>query len=124
MNKQLYNQRAQEHLTHAKALFESGDYVQSAEKIWGSLSALINARSAIPVKLVSDKKRCFLTLFNVYNRTAPGLYIQMRTLSFTAGEEIFDVIYGLHKFFYGGANYTKNQLEKYLPFLIDLLGKL
>ena len=120
----LYAQRLKDHLAHAHSLYASGDYVQTGEKIWGALSALINSRSLVDVKSPNDKKTCFVSLFNAYNNRTPSLFSQMRTLGFRSAEEVFDAIYGLHKFFYGGTNYTPAQLQQRLPFFIDLLDNL
>lgn len=120
----LYAQRVKEHLSHAKTLCASGDYVQAGEKIWGALSALVNTHSCRDVKRVEDKKICFISLFSTYNRVTPSLYPNMRALGFRNEEEVFDSIFGLHKFFYGGANYTSAQLSTMLPFFISLLENL
>lgn len=126
VNKQLYEQRTTEHLKHARVLLATGDYVQAGEKIWGALSALVNSKSADfkDVKGVEDKRYYFNRLFNSYNNRAPTLYPKMRGLHFSDSDEIFDNIYGLHKFFYGGAIYSDQQLKKYLPFFIELLENL
>lgn len=121
MNKQLYAQRVQEHLSHATSLCRNGDFVQAGEKIWGALSALINSKWFRDVKSVEDKRSCFISLFSRYNAVTPSLYPKMHVLSLRNGDEIFDVIFGLHKFFYGGAYYSDAQLKKFLPFIIDLL---
>lgn len=102
----------------------SGDYVQAGEKIWGALSALINSRSSIDVKRVEDKKIRFISLFSTYSRVTPSLFPKIRALGFRNEEEVFDSIFGLHKFFYGGANYTTAQLSPRIPFFISLLEKL
>lgn len=125
MNQALYAQRLKEHITHAKALCAVGDYVQAGEKIWGALAALINSRVFVEIRSVDDKESSFLRLFSVYkSKTTANVYSQMRGLGFAKEEEIFDFIYGLHKFFYGGTNITNFQLSQTIPFLINLIEQL
>jgi hypothetical protein len=101
------------------------DYVQAGEKIWGALSALINSRVFVEIKGVNEKESSFLRLFSAYrSRTTTNVSSQMRGLGFRTDKEIFDSIYGLHKFFYGGSNYTNSVLSQIIPFLISLIEQL
>jgi len=124
LSQKLYAIRLQEHLAHAKTLSNKGDYVQAGEKIWGALSALVNSRLIPEAKAVDHKKKRFLSLFNSYLMRTPNLRSQMRQLGLKNDDEVFHAIYGLHKFFYGGANYNNQYLSKIVPFLISLIEKL
>jgi hypothetical protein len=105
-------------------LFNSGDYVQAGEKIWGALAALVNSKFTSEVFSVTDKKRRFLALAYQYQRTHPQLYASMHQIGFRRLEDVWYDIYGLHKFFYGGANYDNQFLSQLIPFLIQLMGSL
>lgn len=126
VNKLLYEQRKNEHLKHAKSLVATGDYVQAGEKVWGALSALVNCHTSttVDVKDVDNKKIFFSVLVQRYKQKTPSLGPKMRSLQLRDADEVFDAIFGLHKFFYGGANYSSGQLQKYLPFFIELLENL
>lgn len=124
MGQHLYTQRLSTHLKHASFLVAKGDYVQAGEKIWGALSALVNSRFSPEVYRVEDKKRRFLILLNRYLQNNPQVQKQMHQLGFRRTSDIFDVIYGLHKFFYGGASYSEDSLKQIIPFLIQLLQEL
>lgn len=121
---QLYAKRFAEHISHANTLYQSGDYVQAGEKVWGALSALINSRSKIELKSRPEKERFFLGLFNKYRQKNPNLRLQMQKLGFTNDADVFDAVFGLHKFFYGGANFTNQQLSARILFFIQIIENL
>jgi len=76
-------------------------------------------------KRIDEKKNSFLNLFSAYkSKTSSNVNAQMNGLGFKTAEEIFDSIYGLHKYFYGGAEYSDSELSQIIPFLISLIEQL
>jgi hypothetical protein len=124
LSQQLYNKRFNEHISHAKILNQNGDYVQAGEKVWGALSALVNARSPVEFKSPNDKKAFFVGLLNQYLQHNPVPKQQMRQLGFRNSTDVFYAAYGLHKFFYGGTLYTDKTLSTRIPFLIGVIENL
>jgi hypothetical protein len=124
MNIALYELRFKDHIAHAKTLFNAGDYVQAGEKIWGALSAIVTLRRKKEIRYWEDKEKVFLGLFNIYYASDATLRTQMQKLGFRGDKEVFYAIFGLHSFFYGGANYTEQQLSQRIPFLIQVVENL
>lgn len=125
LNQELYAQRYREHIAKAKTLCAEHDYPQAGEKIWGALSALINSRVLIEQKSVNQKENSFVSLFHNFVGTSRiNIRPQMHELELNGPEDIFHCIEGLHKFFYGGANFTDQWLSEIIPFLISLIEQL
>jgi hypothetical protein len=124
MNIALCELRFKNHIAHAKTLFTAGDYVQASEKIWGALSAIITLRRKREIRSMEDKRKTFLGLFNNYYASDATLRTKMHRLGFRRDEEVFYAIFGLHSFFYGGQNFTDQQLSQRIPFLIQVVENL
>jgi len=124
MPQTLYNQRLSEHLVHAESLLKSGDCVQAGEKVWGALTALVNSRFQPETHEVSVKGSRFRALIHKYQQTNPDLRMKMRELGFKEVGELFDSIYGLHKYFYGGTSYNSRSVSGNIEFFIRIIKEL
>jgi hypothetical protein len=120
----LYAQRLKEHLQGASAHFNQGDYVQAGEKVWGALAALVNARrlGEGDIMDVNSKEAAFARLFQQYAQKNPSIHRQLAELQCRNERELFRVAHGLHKYFYGGTNLSRDQVSVVIPFLIELIG--
>lgn len=124
MTNPLYVERLNRHLSGAKTHHASGDYVQAGEKVWGALSALVNTRSNRELKRAEDKKPLFSSMVNKLCGVDSTIKSEMRQLGFRDGDEVFDAINGLHRFFYGGSNLSDEQASSRIGFFIKLLDRL
>ena len=101
----------QHHLNSAQTLYSQGDYIQAAEKVWGALSAAINAKTSGPeAKARSEKEQAFIPLAARCLHNNPNLRTEMMQQGFRSTRDLFYAAYGLHKFFYGGTDYTNSQV--------------
>jgi hypothetical protein len=121
MPQTVYSQRLSEHIQNAESLLKSGDYVQAGEKVWGALTALANSRFSPETHEISVKESRFRQLLYKYEQTNPNLRIKMRQVGFKDIGELFTSIYGLHKYFYGGASYNPQLVAKHIEFFIELI---
>jgi hypothetical protein len=111
------------HLASAAKLCEEGDYIQAAEKTWGALSAAINAKRSGPEKKTwSEKRTAFIELLIECLKSYPELRTEMNGLGFLTTHDVFNAAYGLHKYFYGGTNYTDSQVADRVTFLTKIIG--
>jgi hypothetical protein len=114
----------QHHLQSAQALCAQGDYIQAAEKIWGALSAAINAKTSGPEKKGrSDKEQAFLPLVAKCLHANPDLRTEMYDQGFKNAKDLFYAAWGLHMHFYGGANYTDLQVATRIEILTKIIAK-
>ena len=124
MSADLYSRRLKEHLDSAKMLCGKNDYVQAGEKVWGALSALVNALAKPERRAVDQKQSFFEPLVRKHLAKAPHLKSRMLNLKLANATEIFLAVYGLHKFFYGGQDYSNQHVSQRIPFFIELLEHL
>lgn len=124
MNKELYNSRMQHHLQSATVLCAQGDYVQAAEKVWGALSAAINAKTSGPEKKSRpEKEQAFIPLVAKCLHENPDLRTEMYKQGFNNPKDLFYAAWALHMHFYGGANYSDLQVATRVKILTKIISK-
>ena len=129
MNGRTYLSRFKRHLKHACEYISKGDYIQFSEKLWGAVTALNNYyylnRYGRETVSIDEKKKAFVDLFremSIYDKT---LLSDIDLITITGKpEDVFDLLLGLHRYFYGAYDLPSPNIHHIFERLLSMLSKI
>jgi len=129
MKGRTYLHRFKRHLEHAHEYIVKGDYIQFSEKLWGAVTALNNyyslSKYGRETTSIEDKKKVFVNLFNELSVYDESLLSDINLITLTEDpEDIFDLLLGLHKYFYGAFELPSTYIHHIYERLLSMLSKI
>jgi glycyl-tRNA synthetase beta subunit len=105
----VYFERFKKHVEDLEKHLNEGDYLQAAEKVWGAISSFVNAFHHEEVTSAKAKKAVFARLYHEL-ASEDKLLDSVLKENFRRISEFISKAEALHRHFYGGCDYTENQL--------------
>jgi hypothetical protein len=105
----VYFERFKKHVEDLEKHLNEGDYLQAAEKVWGAISSFVNAFHHEEVTSMKAKKDVFARLYHELASEDKLLETVLKE-NFGRFNKFISAAEGLHRYFYGGRDYTENQL--------------
>jgi HEPN domain-containing protein len=116
----VYFEHFKKHVEDLEKHLNEGDYFQAAEKVWGAISSFVNAFHFEEVRRAWIKKKVFAQLYHELAGRDRSLDSILKA-NFRDIDHFITIAEALHHYFYGGRDYTENQLIDIITRCVKIL---